>query len=906
MLGPQRFDQQVSAATSRIQLGATNTVEVVVNSDGGTLRLEVVDEGQTCSILRPVDVLATGLQTNVSSANAFPLPELQLFNGGLDGSAPTNKGEVTFNGALLVSRMEIREKVTAVLNPLTLAPSNTLSARAGENGLFSVQVVDRDETPPLFTIGVPADGSFTNKAQLAVSGTIDDPSATVAVDGAAASVAGSRYTGQANLAECWNTITVQAGDGCTNASGATARVGLDTVPPVLGLMGPPNGLVTNQRVLPVLLRYSDDFSGVDPSSVRLALDGTDLTGLLSIGTDMATGSLTLTEGSYTLHAQVSDRAGNVAFQDSSFIVDLTPPVLAIVAPADGSTSNPSAVTVTITYTDANSGVDLPTFAVSLDGQDVTKSLAAGPVSASSTLSLAPGTHQLDVQISDLAANVARAHSSFTVVNLGSGLPPDPATVAPPSDLTVATDIAASTAFLYTGSNPIQTGVAPGTIEPLRVAVIRGQVRGRDGTPIGGVNITVLGHPELGKTLTRADGLFDLAVNGGGQLTVSYQKDGYLPAQRQVRSPWRDYVRADDVVLVSFDTDVTPVALGASSAQVARGSPVNDTDGSRQATLIFPAGTTASMVLPDGTTQSLASLHVRATEYTVGPTGPKAMPAALPPTSAYTYAVELSVDEAVMAGATTVQFNQPVAFYVENFLGFQVGGTVPVGYYDRTRGVWVPSDDGRVVKIVGVTGGLAELDTNGDGVADDAATLSAAGVTVEEQAALATLYVSGTSLWRVQMTHFSPWDCNWPYGCEGGPASCPPPTPPPPPPPPPDDPCKQSGSIIECETQVLGERTSITGTSLALRYSSRRTRGYAVERRVVIPLVGATYASGLDSVSLTVDVAGQHHSLTFPPSPNLRYSFEWDGKDRYGRDVIGAAEATIGISYDSRRDSRPAA
>src|SRR3990172_3769269 len=144
-------------------------------------------------------------------------------------------------------------------------------------------------------------------------------------------------------------------------------------------------------------------------------------------------------------------------------------------------------------------------------------------------------------------------------------------------------------------------------------------------------------------------------------------------------------------------------------------------------------------------------------------------------------------------------------------------------------------------------------------------------------------------------HFSPWDYNWPYGCAGGPATCPLPTPTPKPPSP-DDPCKQSGSIIECETQVLGERVPITGTSLGLHYSSRRARGYAVERRVVIPLVGAPCPTSLDSVNLTVDVAGQHHAFTFPASPNLTHTFEWDGKDVYGRDVAGSAEAKIAIAY----------
>src|SRR3712207_7796914 len=55
--------------------------------------------------------------------------------------------------------------------------------------------------------------------------------------------------------------------------------------------------------------------------------------------------------------------------------------------------------------------------------------------------------------------------------------------------------------------------------------------------------------------------------------------------------------------------------------------------------LFAPGTTASIVLPDGTLQPTGTLNVRATEYTVGPSGPKAMPAPLPPNSGYTYRSE---------------------------------------------------------------------------------------------------------------------------------------------------------------------------------------------------------------------------------------------------------------------------
>jgi len=39
----------------------------------------------------------------------------------------------------------------------------------------------------------------------------------------------------------------------------------------------------------------------------------------------------------------------------------------------------------------------------------------------------------------------------------------------------------------------------------------------------GVKISILNHPEFGQTLSRADGKFDLVVNGGGPVVVHYEK-----------------------------------------------------------------------------------------------------------------------------------------------------------------------------------------------------------------------------------------------------------------------------------------------------------------------------------------------------------------------------------------------
>jgi hypothetical protein len=225
-------------------------------------------------------------------------------------------------------------------------------------------------------------------------------------------------------------------------------------------------------------------------------------------------------------------------------------------------------------------------------------------------------------------------------------------------------------------------------------------------------------------------------------------------QRQGNTPWQDYVLIEDAALVQLDTRVTAVNLTqTATVQVAQGNPVTDVDGTRQATLLFPLGTQATMTLADGSTTSLTTFHVRATEFTDGPSGPKTMPAALPASSGYTYEVEYSVDEAEAAGAARVSFNDPIISYTENFLDFPVGTLVPYGEYDRKKGLWIACDNGRVIKILNNNQGVATLDIDGSGQAASADALAALGISAEELQTLAALYPNGQSLWRVPIDHF---------------------------------------------------------------------------------------------------------------------------------------------------------
>ncbi|WP_223641673.1 RHS repeat-associated core domain-containing protein [Corallococcus sp. EGB] len=349
------------------------------------------------------------------------------------------------------------------------------------------------------------------------------------------------------------------------------------------------------------------------------------------------------------------------------------------------------------------------------------------------------------------------------------------------------------------------------------------------------------------------------------------------------------------MLTALDSNVTAITPGAAEFQVARGSVVEDSAGSRQATLLFSPGTQAEVFLRDGTRVPLTGpFHVRATEYTVGPEGPAAMPGVLPSTSGYTYAVELSVDEALETGATEVRFSPPVQGYVDNFLAFPAGLVVPSGYYDRRQGRWRASDNGRIIALVGKRDGLAQIDADGDGAPDDREHLTALGITDAERARLASLYAVGKSLWRVPVTHFTPFDYNWPFGPP--PDAQEPEQPEPRPETPEAQPDCESGSIIECQNQTLGEVLSIPGTPFQLHYRSDRATARSANRALRIPLSGSHVPASLKSIVLIVNVAGQSFARAFPARPNQSYRFVWDGLDAFGRQVWGEQTARIRVGY----------
>lgn len=873
-------------------VAATKGLESGTELAGALLRYPVLADG---SLGQPVSWVDTGLKQPVGLMRDR-LGTPYLSSKELTDTTDTAKRAV---GKILPGpQLSVFAKHLTDPQGLAFGPDGSLYLADGKEGRLI-----RFRAPPAPGLIFP---SFTNRSPLLVHGATEPNSrvdaflnnagfATIFTQDGAFALDSSLVLNAQNTLVLFS--TGQNGNGLSSAP-AEAIITHDSLAPVITNLQPIDGSFINNPTPVIRADFNDSLSGINPSSAQIIVDGANVTSRALIsasGFTFTPGSLS--EGAHTVSVTVADRAGNSASVSSTFSVDLTSPQIVNLTPADGSTVTSAQPPVSANFSDNLSGINLASVSIALDGTDVTlqATINSSGFSMTPTTPLTQGPHTVFVSLSDVAGNAASATSAFNL-SLGPQIPPDPATVAPPIDRTVSTDLGSATEFLYTGSNPIQTGVALGTIEARRAAVLRGKVFDRDGSALSGVMISILNHPEFGSTLSRTDGAFDMAVNGGSALTVRYEKSGFLPAQRQITVPWQDYALLPDVVLVPLAPQVTTIDLSANTPiQVAQGTPVTDADGSRRATLLFRQGTQATMAFPDGSGQTLTNPSVRATEYTVGPNGRASMPAELPPTSGYTYAVEFSVDEAIAAGAKEVRFNQPIINYTDNFLNFPVGGIVPAGFYDRERGIWVPSENGRVIKIISISGGLADLDTDGDGSVDNGVAL---GVIDAERQQLAFLYQPGKSLWRVPITHFSPRDYNWPYGPPAG--AQPPNQPPiedvPQNAEPLDDPACAPGSIIECQNQILGEAVGITGTPFRLHYQSDRVPGRKAANGLTIPLSGASVPASLKRIELEIHVAGQRFIQNFLPLPNQTTVFTWNGEDAYGRELQGSQAATIRTGY----------
>ncbi|XP_064078294.1 teneurin-m-like isoform X3 [Macrobrachium nipponense] len=101
--------------------------------------------------------------------------------------------------------------------------------------------------------------------------------------------------------------------------------------------------------------------------------------------------------------------------------------------------------------------------------------------------------------------------------------------------------------LFTKSDNFNRSVFRNNFHPRRAAVVRGRVVTKAGRGIVGLRVST-NHKLEGFTLTRTDGWFDIMVNGGGAVTLSFGKMPFSPRLIRVLVPWNEVVVLDDIIM----------------------------------------------------------------------------------------------------------------------------------------------------------------------------------------------------------------------------------------------------------------------------------------------------------------------------------------------------------------------
>ena len=425
----------------------------------------------------------------------------------------------------------------------------------------------------------------------------------------------------------------------------------------------------------------------------------------------------------------------------------------------------------------------------------------------------------------------------------------------------------------------------------RFILITGLVNDIDGNPLQDVNVEVFKHPEYGSAVTDETGSFSIPAEGGGLVKLIYTKTDYITSHRKKETPWNDVVVINPVTLLVLDAG-TELSFDGNPETILthKSTTIEDPEfGSRACTLVLTGDNQAHKVDANGNIlDDLLTITVRATEFTT----PESMPSVLPSNSAFTYCVELGID-----GAERVVFDKPVMMYVDNFLEFPVGEAVPLGYYDRDSGVWVAAENGVVVKLLDTdSDGIVDaLDATGDDLPDD---LNDDGQVSDEIAGLedSATYQPGSTYWRVKVSHFTPWDCNWPYDY-------------------PDDAdypkindpyldqvlaevgaCKNPNSTVVDRSRILHQEIPIPGTDMALHYASNRAGGY--NPQLTVPVSDNIVPGSCTGFNVQVNVGGMTYTNASTASPGHQISYSPCFTRFSGHNTTGkiSARTSVGYSY----------
>ncbi|WP_438750137.1 BapA/Bap/LapF family large adhesin [Acinetobacter baumannii] len=637
----------VTGVLKNVPADAANTVVTVVingqtytatiDSTAGTWTVSVPGSDLTADADKTIDAKVTftdaaGNSSSVNDTHTYTVdtvapnaPVLDPINATdpVSGQAePGSTVTVTYPDGTTATVVAGTDGSWSVPNPGNLVDGDTVTATAtdpaGNTSLPGTGTVSADITAPV----VALDDVLTNDSTPALTGTVNDPTATVVVnvdgvDYPAVNNGDGTWTLADNtlptLADGPHTITVTATDAAGNVGNDTAVVTIDTVAPNAPVLDPINA--------------TDPVSGqAEPGSTVTVTYPDGTTATVVAGTD---GSWSvpnpgnLVDGD-TVTATATDPAGNTSLPGTGTVsADITAPVVAL----DDVLTNDSTPALTGTVNDPTA-----TVVVNVDGVDypaVNNGDGTWTLADNTLPTLADGPHTITVTATDAAGNVGNDTAVVTIDTVAPNAPVlDPINATDPvsgqaepgstvtvtyPDGTTATVVAGTDGswsvpnpgnlvdgdtVTATATDPAGNTSLPGTgtvsADITAPVVALDDVLTNDSTPA----LTGTVNDPTATVVVNVDGVDYPAVNNGdGTWTLA---DNTLPTLAD--GPHTITVTATDAAgNVGNDTAVVTIDTVAPNAPVL--DPINATDPvSGQA----EPGSTVTVTYPDGTTATVVA------------------------------------------------------------------------------------------------------------------------------------------------------------------------------------------------------------------------------------------------------------------------------------------------------------
>ncbi|MGF7047781.1 hypothetical protein J2T13_002287 [Paenibacillus sp. DS2015] len=359
-----------------------NTVVTGTSDPGTVVTVTVKDKNGDPVVGTIVVVPATGSWTFTPTA---PLTDGE-YTVAVEGSDPSgNKG--TDSSTFTVDTVAPNVAIVSPADGVTTNNKNTVVTGTSDPGTaVTVTVKDKNGDPIVGTIVVvPATGSWT-------------------------------FTPTAPLTDGEYTVAVEGSDPSGNKATDSSTFTVDTVAPSVAIVGPIDGATTNNQNT-IVLGTSDP--GVTVTVAVYDKDRNTVPGTIVVVP--ATGSWTFTptgplvDDEYTVTVEATDPSGNKGTDSSTFTVDTVAPNVAIVGPADGTTTNDKNTVVTGT---SDPGTTVTVIVEDKNGDPVPGSVVVVPATGSWTFTptgpLVDGKYTVTVEATDPSGNKGTDSSTFTV------------------------------------------------------------------------------------------------------------------------------------------------------------------------------------------------------------------------------------------------------------------------------------------------------------------------------------------------------------------------------------------------------------------------------------------------------------------------------------------------------------